>query len=206
MNQTVRTMTEKEQISLAASHYAQFCECVGIDITRPDTQDTPKRVAKLFIKEFTAGQRLANFNFTTFKASGKNLVSVCGVRFVSICAHHHLPIVGYAHFAYLPDKIIAGLSKIPRTIKWHAARPSVQEDMTQELLDELVGRLDPHFAALTVTATHACMACRGVNDYEARMTTTALFARKGKELADFHHTHDEFQRSIDLWYKSKGIL
>jgi len=189
----------------AALHYRRFCETVGINLGREDTADTPQRVAKLFLKEFTAGQRCQDFNFTTFKAVGKDLVSVCGIRFDSICAHHHLPITGYAHFCYLPDKLIAGLSKIPRTIKWFASQPTVQEELTHTMLDALVSRLHPHFAAMTITATHACMACRGVKDYEARMTTTAIWTKR-KSIKTYHHTHDEFQRAIDLWYSSRGVL
>lgn len=194
-----------ERIGEAAMHYRKFCQLVGIDLTKEDTKDTPRRVAKLFLDEFTAGNREMPFKFTTFKAAGKDLVSVCGVRFVSVCAHHHLPMFGYAHFCYLPDKEVAGLSKIPRLIKWAAKQPSVQEDLTRHILEEFVKVLRPHFAAVTLTAEHTCMSCRGVGDYEARMTTTALFAR-GNKLSKYNTTKAEFQAAIDLWYKSRTAM
>lgn len=197
--------TEALMLSAAALHYRKFCEVLGIDVTKQDTKGTPMRVAKMFMGEFTEGTREKPFKFTTFKSAGKDLVCVCGVRFVSICAHHHLPMYGYAHFCYLPDKTIAGLSKIPRLIKWAAKQPSVQEDLTHHVLQEFVKVLKPHYAGLTLTAQHTCMSCRGINDHEARMTTTALYAR-GNKLHKFDTTKAEFQAAIDLWYKSRTAM
>lgn len=189
----------------AAHHYKEFCKCVGIDVSKPDTYETPMRVAKLFINEFTEGQKGMPFKFTTFESAGKDLVCVCGVRFVSICAHHHLPMYGYAHFCYLPDKTIAGLSKIPRLIKWAAKQPSVQEELTHHVLQEFVKVLKPHYAGLMLTAQHTCMSCRGINDHEARMTTTALYARGGK-LTKYNSAKSEFLSAIDIWYKSRTAM
>jgi GTP cyclohydrolase I len=112
---------------------------------------------------------------------------------------------GYAHFCYLPHRQIAGLSKIPRLIKWAAKRPSVQEELAHSILRKFVTLLDPHYAALTMTAEHTCMSCRGVADHEARMTTTALHA-KGGDLEQYNSTKAEFQAAIDLWYKSRTAL
>jgi GTP cyclohydrolase I len=196
---------EVEVLSRAAYHYKEFCRAVGIDITKPDTKDTPKRVAKMFLGEFTEGLRAKPFTFTTFKSAGKDLVCVCGVRFVSCCAHHHLPMYGYAHFCYLPDKTIAGLSKIPRLIKWASRQPSVQEDLTHHVLQEFVKVLKPHYAGLMLTAQHTCMSCRGINDHEARMTTTALYARGGN-LNKYNAAKSEFLSAIDLWYKSRAAM
>ena len=200
-------MTKRHSIKMldAAYHYRKFCEAVGIDTSKPDTQQTPMRVARLFTNEFTEGQRPMPFNFTTFDAAGKDLVCVCGVRFVSICAHHHLPMFGYAHFCYLPDKCIAGLSKIPRLIKWAAKQPSVQEELTHHVLQEFVKVLKPFYAGLALTAQHTCMSCRGINDHEARMTTTALYARGGN-LTKYDSAKSEFLAAIDLWYKSRTAM
>lgn len=201
----VNATKDAANIALAASYYYNFCKVVGIDVSKPDTWDTPMRVAKMFMGEFTEGQKPMPFKFTTFKSAGKDLVSVCGVRFVSICAHHHLPMYGYAHFCYLPDKTIAGLSKIPRLIKWAAKQPSVQEDLTHHILQEFVKVLKPHYAALTLTAQHTCMSCRGIGDHEARMTTTALFARGGR-LNKYNAAKSEFLSAVDLWYKSRSAM
>lgn len=192
------------RIKEAAAHYKKFCECIGIDLTQEDTVDTPMRVARMFACEFTQGQHALPFKFTTFAPAGKDLVCVCGIRFVSVCAHHHLPMMGQAHFCYLPKKKMAGLSKIPRYIKWAALRPTVQEGLTRDCLDSMCALLEPHFAAMTITATHTCMACRGVQEHEARMTTTAIFSEDG-DIDRFANTRLEFQQAIDLWYKGHGI-
>jgi GTP cyclohydrolase I len=165
------------------------------------------RVAKLFTNEFTAGLRAPDFKTMTFAADGDDadqLVSVCGVRCTSVCRHHHLPVIGYAHFGYIPKKLMIGLSKIPRTIQWIAAQPSVQEELTREILDTLVTGLNPRFAAVSMIAQHHCMACRGVMDYESRTITNAFFTgAKSKE--ECRSTMAEFERAIDTWFKSKGI-
>lgn len=198
-------LNDLKRAQKAAHHYKEFCRLCGIAVNTVDTIATPARVTKMFMGELTEGLRPMPFKFTTFKAAGKDLVSVCGVRFVSMCAHHHLPMYGYAHFCYLPDKTIAGLSKIPRLIKWAAKQPSVQEDLTHHVLQEFVKVLKPHYAALTMTAQHTCMSCRGINDHEARMTTTALYARGGK-LTKYNAAKSEFLSAVDLWYKSRTAM
>lgn len=194
------------RILKAAQHYKSFCKVLNIDLTKDDTKDTPVRIARMFATEFTSGvQKEAPFNFTVFEPVGKDLVSVCGIRIVSICAHHHLPFVGYAHFCYLPRDKMVGLSKIPRALKWISKQPTVQEGLTRQALNYMVSKLDPHFAALTITATHSCMACRGVQEHEALMTTTALFTETDDN-DRFANTRAEFQHAINLWYQTRTVL
>ena len=81
----------QERLKEAAGHYRRFCECVGVDLTLPDTKDTPMRVAKLFLREFTQGYSDADtaFNFTTFPVDDntpQSLVTVTGIRWSSCCS------------------------------------------------------------------------------------------------------------------------
>jgi GTP cyclohydrolase I len=198
-------VTRKKALAQAAWHYTKFCNALGIDLTRPDTVDTPMRVAKLFHDEFLAGDKARPFKLTTFpvdEGARNQLVTMTGIRFVSICAHHHLPIVGLAHVCYLPDKRIVGLSKIPRLVEWRAARPTVQENLTRDILDTLVAGLRPLYAGIKLVATHECMACRGVKSHQALTHTNAFWCRSDN-YADFDTTKAEFQANIDEWYAGR---
>lgn len=196
------------QLEEAAEHYKKFCEALGIDLTKPDTVDTPMRVAKLMHNEFLVGTRDKPFTFTTFPYREKDhgqLVTETGIRFVSVCAHHHLPIIGYAHVAYIPRERLAGLSKLPRLVEWIAAQPTVQERLTQDILQSLRAELEPHFIGVKLIAVHECMACRGVRSFESRTHTTALWCSSG-EYQKYDSTKAEFQANIEEWYRAKGIL
>lgn len=196
--------TPTQTLAVAAEHYRKFCEAVGIDLTKEDTKDTPTRVAKMFLREFTAGaSKRPPFNMTKFARNGdSNLVTVAGIRWVSLCRHHHLPVVGYAHVCYLPAEYIIGLSKIPRLVKWLAANPSVQEELTQNIKDILVQELQPMFAGVQLVAVHACMACRGVSEHESRTTTTSFHNPD----SSYKATRDEFLEAISMWHGShRGI-
>lgn len=204
----------KARLIEAAAHYADFCECLGIDISKPDTKGTPLRVAKMMHNDFMGGTRGMDFKFTTFPTDGctaNQLVSICGIRLVSMCGHHHLPFTGVCHVCYLPKKRLVGLSKIPRTVQWVARQPSMQEEITTKIRDMLVKNLDPRFVGVRIAAEHTCMSCRGVLDYNSRTFTDAFWCEEkstvsGQPLTmdDFEPTKQEFYRNISEWYSMKG--
>jgi GTP cyclohydrolase I len=196
----------------AALHYEQFCRALRIDLTKPDTRDTPSRVARMMAEDFLVGNHSDHLTFTTFpadKTTANQLVTVANMRFVSICAHHHLPYYGVCHACYLPNKRLAGLSKIPRLIQWRARVPSMQEEVTNLLLMELQKRLQPRFVGVQVVAEHTCMACRGVNEYNSVTVTTAFWCTDTSEIgakldmADFDTTKQEFFRAIEEAHRHK---
>jgi GTP cyclohydrolase I len=207
-------MTTHNSMLRAEEHYRALCKELGIDVSRPDTLDTPGRVVRMLADEFTAGLRPPNFIFTTFGADpsvANQLVNICGTRFVSICSHHHLPFHGLCHVCYLPNKRLAGASKIPRLIRWIAAQPSMQEDLTAKIRDAFVKELQPRFVGVRIIAEHTCMSCRGVAEQDAAMMTDAFWCtdESGKEgrpldMADFETTKQEFKGAIDEWYKFRA--
>jgi len=100
---------------------------------------------------------------------------VRGIRFVSVCEHHLLPVEGTVAVAYIPDgKRVVGLSKIPRLVDALARRPHLQERMTAQIADSIVAALDPLGAAAVVRARHACMTCRGARQWDAEMVTSCV--------------------------------
>lgn len=149
---------------------------VGEDPTREGLLDTPKRVAKAY-RELTQGYEadVAAILGTTFDVGAVNqMVHVNDIEFVSLCEHHMLPFTGRAHVAYVPQKRVVGLSKIPRTVEAFAHRLQVQERLTEQIADALMEHLDPEGVGVTITAHHSCMGIRGAKQPNATMTTTAL--------------------------------
>jgi GTP cyclohydrolase I len=144
----------------------------GLDIDSEHGRDTPRRYLQA-LKDMTAHQE---FNFTTFPNDEKvdEMVLVSPIRFVSLCTHHILPFMGVAHVAYLPANTLCGISKLPRLVKGFAKGLWIQEHLTNQIADELVERLDPVGVAVVMKAEHMCMSLRGVEEYQALTTTSAM--------------------------------
>ncbi len=103
------------------------------------------------------------FKFTTFPNTkeASEMVTVGPVFFSSVCAHHVLPFFGNAWVAYVPDKKIAGLSKLTRTVQWMSKGLWTQEDLSYEIANFLQENLDPIGVAVLMEAEHLCMTIRG---------------------------------------------
>lgn len=102
------------------------------------------------------------------------MVFVRGIRINSTCAHHIVPIVGKAYFAYVPNVSVVGLSKIPRFIRALSRRLQVQENLTEEIVDVFQTHVNPKGCAVYIEAEHMCMSCRGVLEHGADTATIAL--------------------------------
>jgi GTP cyclohydrolase I len=102
------------------------------------------------------------------------MVSVVGIPFYSLCAHHFLPFFGSAHVAYLPGDRIVGLSKLARVVEFFARRPQVQERMTEQIVELLDRELRPVGAMVVVQARNFCIEMRGVNRRGLVTTTSAV--------------------------------
>jgi GTP cyclohydrolase I len=105
------------------------------------------------------------------------LVTVTNVPFASLCSHHMLPFWGTATIAYLPQQEakIVGLSKLARCFREYAARPQMQEQLGQQVIDAISENLQSDGAAVAIHGTHACMALRGAGTgVGTAMITTAF--------------------------------
>jgi GTP cyclohydrolase I len=148
---------------------------VGEDPDREGLQETPARVARMYAELFSGlhadpRQLLSK----TFTQKYDEMVLVRDIEFASTCEHHLLPFLGKAHIAYLPAGKIVGLSKLPRVVEVLAHRPQVQERMTEELADLLMGELKPRGVGVILEATHTCMTIRGVRKPSGVCTTSAM--------------------------------
>lgn len=141
-----------------------------------NTEDTPRRVAKLYVDEVFRGRyypppRVASFPNVT-ELDQLYVVGPITVR--SACSHHLVPILGQAWVGVIPSDRVVGLSKIARITEWVMARPQIQEEAVNQLADALEEALFPRGLGVVVSAEHLCMTWRGVRDPGVRMTTAVM--------------------------------
>jgi GTP cyclohydrolase I len=109
-----------------------------------------------------------------FDAESDEMIIVEKIPFVSVCNHHVLPFVGYAHIAYVPQDSMAGLSKFSRVVKHFARQLQVQERLTADVTDFLEEKLAPRGIGVVMRAEHMCMTIRGVHSPGTMTTTNAM--------------------------------
>lgn len=149
---------------------------------------TPTRVCKMYREIFWGCDvEPSSALNTAFPARSDEMVSLYDMEFVSHCAHHLLPFYGKAHFAYIPNGEIVGLSKIPRLIDILAARPQVQENLCEQIADVFAETLKPRGVAVCLDAVHTCMFTRGAKKLSITRTTAlrGLFLTESHAKAEF---------------------
>ena len=150
---------------------------LGEDPDREGLRDTPARVARAYAEQFAGlWQVPAEVLSVTFDAGHDELVLVKDIPVSSTCEHHLVPFTGLAHVGYIPseDGRITGLSKLARLLDVYARRPQVQERLTRQVADALVGALKPRGAIVVLECEHLCMSVRGVRKPGARTVTSAV--------------------------------
>ncbi|HEY0956352.1 MAG TPA: GTP cyclohydrolase I [Roseateles sp.] len=143
-----------------------------------NTQETAKRVAKMFVREVFAGRYAAAPSVTEFpNVSRLNELMIVGpITVRSACSHHLCPIMGKVWIGLLPNEHsnLIGLSKYARLCEWIMSRPQIQEEAVTMLANELQERVQPDGLALVMEADHFCMHWRGVKDSESKMTNSVM--------------------------------
>jgi GTP cyclohydrolase I len=143
-----------------------------------NTNDTARRVAKMFVGEVFKGRYVAMPSVTEFpNASRLNELMIVGpVKVRSACSHHLCPILGKVWIGVLPNEHsnLIGLSKYARICDWIMSRPQIQEEAVTMLANELQARVKPDGLAIVMEADHFCMHWRGVKDDESMMTNSVM--------------------------------
>ncbi|OWQ85226.1 GTP cyclohydrolase [Roseateles aquatilis] len=143
-----------------------------------NTQDTAKRVAKMFVREVFAGRYAAAPAVTEFpNAERLNELMIVGpITVRSACSHHLCPIIGKVWIGLLPNEHsnLIGLSKYVRLTEWIMSRPQIQEEAVIMLANELQDRVKPDGLAIVMDADHFCMHWRGVKDMDSTMTNSVM--------------------------------
>ena len=180
---------------------AQVLRQLGEDPEREGLRDTPKRVEKSL--QFLTGGYQADIdkviNNALFSVEYSEMVIVKDIDFYSLCEHHLLPFFGKCHVAYIPQKRVIGLSKIPRLVDVFSRRLQVQERLTDQIAQVIQEKVAPLGVAVVMEATHLCMAMRGVEKQNSYTVTSAMLGA----FRDNARTRMEFLELLK--HRSPGI-
>ena len=155
----------------------ELLEAIGEDPEREGLLETPRRVADMYVELFEGIESdPAEHLRLTFDVGHDEMVMVRDIPFTSLCEHHLVPFVGFAHVAYLPapDGKITGLSKLARLVEGYARRLQVQERLTTQIVEALERELSPRGSIVVVEAEHFCMSMRGVKKEGMTTVTSAV--------------------------------
>jgi GTP cyclohydrolase I len=166
--------SDDEKIKNIQHHFKKIMHELGLDLSDDSLSGTPYRVAKMYVKELFYGLNPANkpkLSIFENKYGYKKMLVEQNITIDSACEHHFLPIVGFAHVAYIPKDKVIGLSKINRLVDYYSRRPQVQERLVLQILKDLQNVLDTKDVIISVTAKHLCVSSRGIKDQNSFTTT-----------------------------------
>ena len=156
-----------------------------------NTQETAKRVAKMWVKEVFGGRYHPFPRVTSFPNMGyKSMYTSGPISIRSTCAHHFQNIVGNAWVGIIPNGQVIGLSKFNRIVHHIAERPQIQEEVTTQIAEKLQEYAHTKNIAVVVKAEHHCMTHRGVREHDSDMTTAIMLGAFKEDPA----TRDEFYK------------
>lgn len=190
-------MDDELKMELIEKHFREIMHILGLDLTDDSLKGTPKRVAKMYIKEIFNGldpRNKPDVKLFENKYKYNEMLVEKDITFFSNCEHHFVPIYGRAHVAYISNGHVIGLSKINRIVQYYAKRPQVQERLTMQIGNELKEILGTDDVAVILDAHHMCVSSRGIQDVNSS-TVTAFYS--GKFEKD-EHTRNEFMKYISL--------
>lgn len=170
-------MSDDDKIKSITKDFHSIMQTLGLDLTDDSLSGTPRRVAKMFVKEIFSGLNPANLPAVTLfenKYSYDHMLVEKNIPIWSFCEHHFVPIIGKAHVAYLPQKRVIGLSKIHRIVHHYARRPQVQERLTKQIANHMCEILDTKHIAVVIDASHTCVSARGIKDVGSSTITSEL--------------------------------
>jgi len=170
-------LSRDEKYTRIRDAMTQVATALGLDLKDDSLQETPHRIAKMYVDEIFSGLNYESFpkiSLIKNKMNTEEMIKVKSIKVISTCEHHFVTIDGLANVAYLPGKKIIGLSKINRIVSFFAQRPQVQERLTQQILVALQTLLDTRDVAVFIDATHYCVKARGIMDASSRTETSAL--------------------------------
>lgn len=166
---------QKKQVKLEKV-FTQMIETLGYDINDQQLQETPKRMAKMYVRELFQGSFTEEPKMTVFENTEHcdSMVFLGDISVKSTCSHHFIPFLGKAYIAYIPNEKVCGISKLARVVRWFMRRPQIQEEMTKQIADYIEEKLDPKGVVVYIEAQHLCMIARGVEEYNSMMKTSEV--------------------------------
>lgn len=177
IDESFLSMDENYKIQQIEELERQKLKLLGLDLTDDSLQDTPSRMAKMYVTEFFQGLKYENFpKCTTIenKMTYDEMIICNNITVLSNCEHHFVVFDGFASVGYIPKKKVLGLSKINRIVEYFSKRPQVQERLTEQVCKALCYVLETDDVAVTMTAKHYCVAARGIKDVNSNTITSKL--------------------------------
>ena len=167
----------KERIDKIETHFQDIMDILGLDRDDDSLNETPKRVAKMYVTELFYGLDTETFPKCTTvdnKFHYDEMVVEKGINVMSVCEHHFVGIVGKATVAYIPNKTVLGLSKLNRIVEYFCRRPQVQERLTAQIFHTFCLILGTESVAIVIDADHYCVKSRGIEDTGSSTVTSML--------------------------------
>lgn len=196
MRKDAFAMEDEMKMELIEKHFRHIMEIMGLDMTDDSLKGTPKRVAKMYIKEVFSGLDPKNKPAVALfdnKYKYNQMLVEKDITVFSNCEHHFVPIYGKAHVAYISSGKVIGLSKLNRIVEYYSKRPQVQERLTVQIANELKQALQTEDVAVVIDAQHMCVQSRGIRD-SGSSTVTAFYGGKFEEDA----TKREFLSYLEM--------
>ncbi len=169
---------EKIQAEVAAAMEGVLRALVIDTESDHNTQDTARRVAKMYVREVFAGRYVTQPAITEFPNVRRlnELMIIGPVTVRSACSHHMCPIIGRIWVGVMPNEhsALIGLSKYARLVEWVMTRPQIQEEAISQLAQLLQDKMQPDGLAIVMEADHYCMQWRGVKDMDSKMTNSIM--------------------------------
>ena len=175
--QVPNTLSRGDKIDLIEVKFKDIMTALGLDLSDDSLEETPKRVAKMFVNEIFWGLDYEAFPKCTIvgnKVNYNEMVIERNINVQSNCEHHFIVIDGFAHVAYIPGDKVLGLSKINRVVEYFAKRPQIQERLTEQVYHALQYILGTDDIAVVIEAQHFCVKSRGVEDVGSSTITSKL--------------------------------
>ena len=166
---------DRARIEAAVS---EILAAIGEDPGRPGLAGTPRSVAEAYAEFFAGVGRDARAHLSDQVAAGEaagELILLRDLDLRSVCEHHLLPFLGTAHIAYVPRERIVGLGRLARVLDTVAARPQLQERLTEEVAEAISEGLDALGVLVVVDAVHGCVTARAGR--QSRSSTVTVAAR-----------------------------
>ncbi|WP_291091488.1 GTP cyclohydrolase I FolE [Empedobacter sp. UBA7494] len=190
-------LSAEEKVEKIEADFRNIMETLGLDLTDDSLKGTPKRVAKMFVKEIFGGllpERKPGMSTFENKYNYNQMLVEKDIVVYSTCEHHFLPIVGRAHVGYISKGKVIGLSKMNRIVEYYAKRPQVQERLTMQIVKAMQEALGTDDVACIIDAKHLCVNSRGIKDIESSTVT----AEYGGAFKDNEQLRKEFISYIGM--------
>jgi GTP cyclohydrolase I len=180
-NDTIYTYLDENDVQKIEDEVAEAFQGVlkALVINTDDdhnSQDTARRVSKMFVHEIFRGRYYPPPDVTAFpNVKQYDQIYMSGPMSInSTCAHHFQPIAGKAYVGIFPGNKVIGLSKFNRMVDWVTSRPQIQEEMTEQIADMIEQETEAKGVAVVIKAQHFCMTARGVKEHESDMLTSVV--------------------------------